>query len=527
MTESAIMKRILSSIVAVMLTFAPIISFAQTQCPAPEQEAVIFFGNGIDTTPDSAESSLNELRLELGDTYNNHKLRYDLAYNNTSGIVIDLIQAIEQAELQWGSQILAWINGEDLAPDWFVERYAQFLSIRILPVAEELSEHVSKYERAIRSGQKVLVVSHSQGNFYVNEAKTLLATRLDPVQMQSFGIFGAAVPANNVGGEGGPYLTNHRDMILLVPTSLPQNLVLMRADGSAADDVPRLNAHFFNATYISYDFNVRPALISGIQQKIDSLKRPDPGTRNCENYRSRFVSLVAGNYQGECDGADGTRPIVISSGGQMQYPAGTVNAVDAEGFVSISQSYQANGIELITGHLTQGKFLDSAVGNWDQSKKFSHGGYSDSLASVYQSCFARNTREPVPETFIPRPVDIAKDVAQLLDGYRTILPTGACQQFVNGVASVPSSPEISFSGTTLDINGSKLDLNAPKDFASAWVPPGAEADSGKADYEPQFHFNAYFLDGSHLQFKFKAVQGITLLVLTNASNTLASCSFRN
>ena len=61
--------------------------------------------------------------------------------------------------------------------------------------------------------------------------------------------FGVAVPADNIGGSSGPYLTNHRDFIQKVPRSLPSNWKLHHSDKTVADDLGPIQAHLFNAAF--------------------------------------------------------------------------------------------------------------------------------------------------------------------------------------------------------------------------------------------------------------------------------------
>lgn len=54
-------------------------------CSSHPHQVVVYFGNGINTSPESAERSMLLLRRNLGTTYNDKALRYDLAYNATDG----------------------------------------------------------------------------------------------------------------------------------------------------------------------------------------------------------------------------------------------------------------------------------------------------------------------------------------------------------------------------------------------------------------------------------------------------------
>lgn len=266
------MKSIFSTFFLLLITD---FSSAQQTCPLPEQKVVIFFGNGINTTRPSATAAFEALSDELGMTYNGQTLHYDVAYNKTSGI----------------------------APNWFNQWYQQFMLASINVIADEVLDHVDKYSAAICHGQKVVVVAHSQGNLYVNEAKIQLAQQLSAKQMQSFAIFGVTVPANNVGGNSGPYYTNHRDFIHYVPRALSQNWTLQRSNGTSADDIGLIQAHLFNDTYMSTDFDVRPAVLIGIKGQIGGAETPTP---SCDNYRNYFGGALAGIYPVSCNGENKT-----------------------------------------------------------------------------------------------------------------------------------------------------------------------------------------------------------------------------
>ena len=147
------------------------LSFGQMTCPVPEQKVVIFFGNGINTPFENAGESRRQLKLAVGDTYNSQTLRYDLAYNKTSGIALDLGQSALQAGVQFDSQIMGWFNNIGIAPDWFNQWYQGFTVALTNVIADEVSDHVDKYSAAIRHGQKAVVVAHSQKNFYFSGKK--------------------------------------------------------------------------------------------------------------------------------------------------------------------------------------------------------------------------------------------------------------------------------------------------------------------------------------------------------------------
>jgi 3-deoxy-D-arabino-heptulosonate 7-phosphate (DAHP) synthase class II len=100
----------------------------------------------------SQAAASNELQRALGTTYNNATLRYDLAYNQTSGIALDLVQSIGQAGIQWSSQVSGWLNNLSLMPDTVNAQYQQLMREISTLNATELSEHVKNYPSDILQG---------------------------------------------------------------------------------------------------------------------------------------------------------------------------------------------------------------------------------------------------------------------------------------------------------------------------------------------------------------------------------------
>jgi hypothetical protein len=250
-------------------------ALAEMDCQAAPEEYRIVFGNGIMNTLPMAAASKEKLAKELGHDYAGQNIAYDLAYNYTDSFFLDLIQSIDQSAGQYRSDILQWLHGTGLVPDWYSELLRRLLFIEYQINAPELTTHIQKYREAILQGNKVLVVSHSQGNFYANQAKQILSSTQPSVPLDSFGIFAVATPATNVGGASGPYLTNHRDVINNIPGNLEANWTLRKTnDGLAADDLGGLAAHSFTETYLSSDFDIRPELIAGIKQQLAALQDP-------------------------------------------------------------------------------------------------------------------------------------------------------------------------------------------------------------------------------------------------------------
>jgi hypothetical protein len=227
-------------------------SFAQQNDCEPDKFRVVF-SNGELTTPKQAFTALNELALNLGNSHAEQGITYNLAYNYLADAFEKLLQTSDQR--QW------YVNLARLLHNWKYQINTP-----------ELNEHVEKYREAILHGQKVLVVSHSEGNFYSNLAQQMLSNQKPAIAMKSFGLFGVATPANHVKGT---YLTNHLDIITSIPGSLPANWTLRRTDsGKIVDQIGSIPAHSFSDSYLSPYYDIRPEIVKGIKQELSQLKEP-------------------------------------------------------------------------------------------------------------------------------------------------------------------------------------------------------------------------------------------------------------
>lgn len=428
------MKSLLLAIVA--LLSSPL-ALGNTQCIPPASKTVIYFGNGINTSIISAKSSLDRITKEIGDDLNGEELEYALAYNETEGMALDLVQASEQQAVQINSKLMLWLNGAGLAPDWFAIWYQNYLYRRTTVIAEEVVSHANFYLNDILAGKKVIVVSHSQGNFYVNEAKQLLARQLAGEKMSSFAIFGVAVPSDNIGGNRLPYLTNHRDFIQNVPLSMPTNWKLHRSDRTDAEDVGPIQAHLFNATYISGDFDIKPSLIAGIKTQIDNAARP---SHSCQTYNSQVSSLASGRYLVTCGIGGGTviKPFLISPT-DMTLPDGSVvGTTSVETFLSFERKADSPRAEMTFGAF--GGIGGTAVAaEWGSDRLFRN------LASQSMCYIDADT----PPTFIDRTFGIAGTMMATIPKIYRFLPKGSCQL---GMSSYNDKPiEFSIEGTTIQL----------------------------------------------------------------------------
>lgn len=499
--------------------------FAQQTCADPSKNVIIFFGNGIQTDQKSARQSLDRLTRDLGTTYNGQTIRYDLAYNATSGLAADLGQSVLQAQIQWDSQISGWLNRIGVSPDWFTAWYKKFLLSATTVVASELTDHVDAYRNAILSGQKVVVVAHSQGNFYVNEAKKLLALELSAAEIKSFGIYSVANPANNVGGEGAPYLTNSNDIIQLVPGSLSPNWILRTASGTTVDSIGLTSvsilAHLFNETYISPDYDLKPILLGGIKAQLANTVQP---TGNCDNYRKYFVGQFAGTYAGTCN-AQPNQVVSITPSAQLSFPNAALDLNGSDVALSIVQLLAPKvatdkpliSLAAIFRSATPAS-LNSVDATWF-SDIFSSAGRIVNSA-VDTSC-VRMAADPVSS--LAKPVDLTKSVTNLLLRYRTSFPKGACATISNGQYSVSTSGQaVSFTNGGIVLGDKVIDLTPGR--YNEYVQLLAST-VNQRDFDPSISLTVSYLNGDVGQLSYSKYRGLTQFSYATGSPTKTlSCS---
>jgi hypothetical protein len=137
-------------------------------------------------------------------------------------------------------------------------------------VDADLRRHVQRYQGLLMSGNRVLVVAHSQGNLYANAAYGNLAGN-DTVPMDAFGIVSVATPASRVAG-GGPYYTLMYDLVisavqLAVPGTLPGNVTNSVSDSD-------WKHHSFIDSYLNGD-QTGPLIVTGALSAANDLAWPE------------------------------------------------------------------------------------------------------------------------------------------------------------------------------------------------------------------------------------------------------------
>ncbi len=253
------------AVLSLFVALAPS-AFAQSdggQCEA--NDLVVAFSNGMfNDFLDAYQSMLTlkgRLEPQIEDDYD---AEFILSYNKNESAFAQILQvATQRGNDDWGA-FLRYLQ-EGTGPAWLQDlaRSLQSESTQQTWVDDaDLQRHVQRYRGAILEGKKVMIASHSQGNFYANAAYYAVNSR-------SLGIVGAAVPASEIAG-GGPYFTLTQDKVMNAvrarfPTTLPAN---------ATNSGVTSSGHEYAADYL-FGLPTGPALMNAYVAQIDAIEVPE------------------------------------------------------------------------------------------------------------------------------------------------------------------------------------------------------------------------------------------------------------
>lgn len=196
--------------------------------------------NGVFTDENGARQNKVELAKGLPPSYGNQPLKVDYIYNpsHLAGVA-DLIDAVQQG---------VFLQKEDYD---------------LVEILNDASQKVTT--------EKLLLVAHSQGNFYSNNFYEKVASQPGGIPAKSIGVYGVATPASYVAG-GGKYITSSTDAVIN-KTRLGNVLSVLAAnvDIDLKNDIGS-NGHSFSDIYLKYQGD---RIVSEIKESLSKLKEND------------------------------------------------------------------------------------------------------------------------------------------------------------------------------------------------------------------------------------------------------------
>ena len=252
------------------------------------KEAVVFFGNGIITDEDSAYSSRDIItnRLETALSPEEFELLdFKLSYNDTHTLPLDLLESTIQFLTGNVSRFWRILWELDPMPDLVADQMLLLsgaLDYSALLTTDSLRDHVKTYQNVIDEGKKVILVAHSQGNLFGNQAYNFLST----YERRSFGMVSVSNVDNNVLGDNSPaalYTTLNNDKVILVliaaQLGLPTSPMTPNTANLTNSEDPW--GHSFVGSYMVKDSMSQAQITGDIITLLESLYTPsqvvDPG----------------------------------------------------------------------------------------------------------------------------------------------------------------------------------------------------------------------------------------------------------
>jgi len=132
----------------------------------------------------------------------------------------------------------------------------------------DLVEMLKAASEKVRT-QKILLVAHSQGNFYANSFYDTVAGKDGGVPPESIGVYSVATPSSRVAGSG-MWLTSDTDQVIagLVGRRLARNIMAPNTHIALAPEDESLG-HNFSTVYLKYRGS---QIISDIETSLDRLQ---------------------------------------------------------------------------------------------------------------------------------------------------------------------------------------------------------------------------------------------------------------
>lgn len=254
---------------------------AQEEPPlCAEASTVVYFGNGVFTTQQKAVIGKQKLRNALQAALPEEefsRLRFDLAVNQTGcsegrvHCLKDLYETIKQ-EIQTDVSLFFLILARLVPmPESFQDAFKELAAAFDASVAvsnPDVARHVAAYNANIDAGRKVVVVSHSQGNFFANQSFPLV------IKNESFGIVSVANPDSFVGG-GGSYTTIDEDIVINFIADITGNPLPSNLSNGILILLSEPLGHGFNEVYLKGGTASRGKIIGDVVNTIDSLVDPN------------------------------------------------------------------------------------------------------------------------------------------------------------------------------------------------------------------------------------------------------------
>lgn len=258
-------------------------------CSVSERKLAIYFSNGMFNDEDDARDSLGALEAQTKPHLQaqGYTLNYDIAYNENEVWYYQILEVFGQKQREDWSLFYRWLGSLEIAPDWFkeaMESTSQSISSHNYVSDADLQSHIASYKSEIESCKRLLVIAHSQGNFYANSAWDAIyqgkaaSGKYYMNRFPNIGLLSVATPAAHVGDwlltldDHHPitrYITLSNDWVINAVRIL--SFTVLPATHTNTHDDPDWKHHAFVGSYLNGNVT-GSVLMQGIQDIVGKLE---------------------------------------------------------------------------------------------------------------------------------------------------------------------------------------------------------------------------------------------------------------
>ena len=225
----------------------PNLSFASVECSKVDYTVATI--NGINTTDKEARDNMGALSKVLGFSWKNEVINYQYFYNPTHGPIVD---AFDTSNQMANNPNMSDVQDSD---------FEQMLT--------DASAKVTT--------QKLLLVGHSQGNFYANTFYDTVIDVPGGIPSESIGVYAVATPAQRISGLNNPtdanYTTSDTDNAIDFFSGVLKPNVHINFNPSDDGGL----GHSFSNIYLKYEGD---KISSDIEAELNNLKSNNVQSEN-------------------------------------------------------------------------------------------------------------------------------------------------------------------------------------------------------------------------------------------------------
>lgn len=283
------MKQIIIGIAMIILLPFTFTANAETNTCVSGDTTEIYFVNGVWNSLAQARDGRNLIKSAykqlLEGQYSDQKFEFKLAYNYSAGKVRDLIEVIGQklneindpdanqlTAAQYYNLYMTAKEFDEVVPltaKPLTTTIEEYLAGRITDSVNAAS-HIQKYQTDLQEGKRVLLIAHSQGNLFANQAVSALMNTYS----SSIGMIGVASPAA-ITYNNSTYYTAHDDRVIdalrLLHNVLPSNI---ENDPGLFNDPRDFSNHQFKESYFASGIASRTKIDEDVSSYMANLQFP-------------------------------------------------------------------------------------------------------------------------------------------------------------------------------------------------------------------------------------------------------------